>query len=318
MGKVLVSSQLAGAALDRLRALHDVEVGEDPVGLGRERIAARIADKDALVSLLGDRIDAKVIDAAPRLRIVANYAVGFDNIDLDACRARGIVVTNTPGVLTEATADLTWALLLAAARRVCESDRIARSGRWRGWGPTEMLGVRVSGSTLGLVGFGRIGQAVARRARGFGMRVLYTQRTRLPADRERELDATFVPLDALLATSDVVSLHCPLTEATRGVLSRERIFAMKRGAIVVNTARGACVDELALAEAVRSGHLAGAGLDVFAHEPTIPKELAAEDRVVLTTHVGSADEPTRAEMASLCVDAVVAVLERREPPNRVV
>lgn len=317
MARILVSAQLPGDALFRLRASHDIEVGEAPTGLGREGILARIADKQGLISLLSDRIDDELLSAAKELRVIANYAVGVDNIDLEACRRRNIVVTNTPGVLTDATADLGMALLLSAARRIVESDKLARTGTWRGWAPTEFVGARVTSATLGIIGFGRIGRAMARRARGFGMNVLYTQRRRALPEHERELSARYVSLDELIAKSDFVSLHCPLTSETRHLMSRERLFAMKKGAILVNTARGACVDEKALAEAIAQGHLAGAGLDVFEREPIISKELFGLDRVVLATHIGSADEPTRAEMAKLNVDAVLEVLAGREPENRV-
>jgi len=317
MAHVLVSAPLPGDALERLGSLHRVEIGETPTGLGRDGIRERIGDKQALVSLLSDRIDESVLDAAKELRVIANYAVGVDNIDLEACRRRGIVVTNTPGVLTDATADLAMALLLSTARRIVEADALARSGEWKGWAPTEMLGMRVSSATIGIIGFGRIGRAMAKRAAGFGMRVLYNQRRRASLEDERAVGASYVTLDELVRTSDIVSLHCPLTDETRGLLSRERLFAMKKGAIVVNTARGACIDEQALIEAIATGHLGGAGLDVFEKEPFIPAELRALDRVVLAPHIGSADEPTRAEMARMCVSAVLDVLEGREPEHRV-
>lgn len=315
MARVLVSAPLAGDALLGLAA-HEVEVGADPIGLGRAELLARVGDKDALVALLTSRIDEELLARAPRLRVVANHAVGVDNVDLEACRRRGIVVTNTPDVLTDATADFAMALLLAACRRIVEADALARLGAWRGWSPTELLGVRVSGATLGIVGLGRIGRAVARRARGFDMKLLYAQRTRDP-EAERELGASHRELDALLAESDVVSLHCPLTDATRGLLSRERIARMKRGAVLVNTARGACVDEAALADAVASGQLAAAALDVFEAEPRIHAGLFAQPRIVLAPHIASADLPARAAMARICVDAVLAVLEGREPRCRV-
>ncbi len=315
--RVLCSAALPGGALERLAAAHDVTVGEPPTGLGRDAIAARIAPFDALLTLLSDRVDAELLARAPRLRVIANYAVGTDNLDLEACAARGVTVTNTPGVLTDATADLALALMLDACRRVSESDRLARAGAWRGWAPGEMLGVRATGATLGLVGFGRIGQAVARRARGFDMRVMYCQRRRADPAVERAHEATFAPLDELLAASDIVSLHCPLTPETRGLLSRERLARMKRGSVLVNTARGACVDARALAEAVRSGHLAGAGLDVYTAEPAIEPELRAEPRIVLSTHIGSADGPTRAKMADMCVDALLAALGGGDVPHRV-
>jgi glyoxylate reductase len=315
---VLVSAELAGDALaDLAKAGCSVDVGADPTGLDRASLLARIARADAFIAMLSNRIDEELLAHAPRLRVVANHAVGFDNVDVEACRRRGVVVTNTPEVLTDATADLAMALMLAACRRVVESDRLARSGAWRGWSPTSLLGVRVTGATLGIVGLGRIGRAMARRARGFGMRILYTQRSRVPAEVEGELGASFRDVDALFAESDIVSLHCPLTDATRGLVSRERLARMRRGGVVVNTARGPCVDEDALADALASGQLAGAGLDVFAAEPRIPARLVHEPRAVLTTHIGSADQATRAQMARLSVDAVLAVLRGDEPRFRV-
>jgi glyoxylate reductase len=317
MGNVLVSAPLPGPAVDLIRAQHAVTVGESPQGLGREGILTRIADFDALVTLVTDRVDEAVLAAAPRLRVVANCGVGVDNIDLEACRRRGIPVTNTPDVLTEATADATLALILAACRRVAEGDRAVRAGLWRGWAPIEWIGVRVTGTTLGIVGLGRIGRAVAARARGFSMHVLYTQRRRADPAVERTLDATYAALDDLLARSDVVALCCPLNEDSRNLLSRERIARLKRGAVVVSTSRGACLDEVALAEALRDGRVAAAGLDVFASEPTVAPELLACETAVLTPHLGSADRETREAMARMCADAVLAVLAGREPSCRV-
>lgn len=316
-GRVLVSAPLPGPAVEALRAAHDVEVGADPTGLGREGILARVGPCDALLTLVTDRIDEAVLAAAPRLRVVANCAVGVDNIDLEACRLRGVAVTNTPDVLTDATADATFALLLDACRRVSEGDRAVRAGRWRGWAPTEWLGVRVTGATLGIVGLGRIGRAVAARARGFSMRVLYTQRRRAPGEVERALAAEHAPLGELLARSDVVALCCPLNDDSRGLLSRERIATLKPGAVVVSTSRGACLDEVALAEALRDGRVAAAGLDVFAREPAVAPELLSCENAVLTPHLGSADRPTREAMARLCADAVLAVLGGEEPRCRV-
>jgi glyoxylate reductase len=316
-GRVVVSAELPGPALAMLRAAHDVEVGPDPRGLGKARLLPRVAGADALVALLTDRIDEEVLAAAPRLRVVANCAVGVDNVDLEACRQRGVVVTNTPGVLDEATADLTFALILDACRRVSEGDRLVRSRAWRGWAPTELLGVRVTGAALGIVGLGRIGREVARRARGFSMRVGYTQRRRAPEDVERELGATFRELDALLAESDIVCVCTPLTDATRGLVSAARIERMKTGAVLVNTSRGACVDERAVARALRSGKLAAAGLDVYEREPELAEELFGCERAVLLPHIGSADEPTRAAMARICAESVLAVLAGRDPKCRI-
>jgi glyoxylate reductase len=318
MGHVLVSAPLPGPAIDRLRAAHHVEVGGDPIGLGKAGILARIAKADALVTLVTDRIDDAVLAAAPRLRVVANCGVGVDNIDLEACQRRGIAVTNTPDVLTEATADATMALMLDACRRVSEGDRAVRAGAWRGWAPTEWIGVRVTGARLGIVGLGRIGRAVAERARGFGMRVQYAQPRRASEEAERALGVTHAGLDELLAGSDIVVLTCRLDASTRGLLSRERIAMLKPGVVVVNTARGACVDEAALVEALTDGRVAAAGLDVFADEPRVSAALTALPNVVLTPHLGSADRPTREAMAGICADAVLAVLGGAEPRCRVV
>jgi glyoxylate reductase len=309
-GRVLVTHALPGDAVARLRAEHDVDLGP-PLG---DAVPDRY---DAWVTLLVDRVDEARLARATRLKIVANVAVGVDNIDLASARARGVVVTNTPGVLTEATADLAFALLLAAARRVAEGDRTVRGGGWTGWSPSFMLGARVHGATLGIVGLGRIGQAVARRARGFGMHVLYTQRTPLPLALERALGAAFVPEHELVSRSDFVSLHCPLTDETRGMFGAARLGRMKPGSVLVNTARGPIVDEEALAHALAHGPLAGAGLDVFADEPRVHPALLASERVVLTPHIGSADRPTREAMARIAAENVLAVLAGNAAPNAV-
>ena len=317
MAKVLVSAALPGPALDLLRAHHDVEVGPDPIGLGRDGLLARIADAAAVITRVSDPVDEVLLERAPSLRIVANCGVGVDNVDLAACRRRGIVVTNTPDVLTEATADFTFALILAAARRVAEGDRLVRAGAWRGFSLTDMLGVRVTGASLGIVGFGRIGRAVAARARGFSMRVRYAQRHRADAAVESALAASHVGLDELFAESEIVCLCCPLNESTRGLVSRERLARMKRGAVLVNTARGACVDSLALAEALRSGQLFAAGLDVYPSEPAVDPALLACENAVLTPHIASAERPTREGMASLSAESVIDVLAGRAPRHPV-
>jgi glyoxylate reductase len=267
-----------------------------------------------LLCLLTERIDADLLTAAPRLRAVANCAVGYDSIDLAAATAHGIVVTNTPDVLTETSADLAFALLLAAARRVAEGDRLVRSGNWRGWAPDQLLGTDVHGATLGIVGLGRIGAAVARRAQGFGMRVLYAQRHRL---RRPPAGAVYVSLPRLLAQSDFVSLHVPLTPATRHMIGVRQLTRMKRTAILVNTSRGPVVDQRALAHALTTGRIAGAGLDVYEREPEVPAALRALSNVVLTPHVASATTATRRRMATLAARNLAAALAGREPPNRV-
>ena len=309
MATVFVSGTLPGAGVAALRASHRVVQAED-----RTRSAAFEecrADVEAVVALLTDRIDAPLLEATPRLRVVANVAVGVDNVDLAACRARRVIVTNTPDVLTEATADLAFGLLLAAARRIAEGDRLVRAGGFTGWTPTFMLGTRVHGATLGIVGLGRIGQAVARRARGFSMNVLYTQRSRV--DAELAEDATYLDLDELVTRADFVSLHCPLTPATTHLFDAGRLARMKPGSILVNTARGPIVDEAALAWALEHGPLAAAGLDVFEREPVVHASLLTRPNAVLAPHLGSADRPTREAMASRAIANVLEVLAGRPP-----
>ncbi|HEY8074012.1 MAG TPA: D-glycerate dehydrogenase, partial [Labilithrix sp.] len=251
---------------------------------------------------------------APKLRVVANVAVGVDNVDLAACRARSVGVTNTPDVLSEATGVLAFGLLLAAARRIVEGDRLLRAGRFTGWTPTFLLGARVHGATLGIVGLGRIGRAVARRARGFGLHVLYMQEKPLEPPIERALGATFVAsLDEMLAHADFVSVHCPLTPETRGLFSAERLARMKPGSVLVNTARGPIVDEAALALALEHGPLAAAALDVYENEPAVHPALLARENVVLAPHIGSADRVTREAMATTAIANAVAVLAGAPP-----
>ena len=317
MARVLVSTPLPGPALERLRAAHDVRVGGDPFGLGYDGLRAELPGFEAVIPLVTDRVDAALLDAAPTVRLVANFGVGVDNIDREACAARGVVVTNTPDVLTDATADLAFALLLGAARRVAEGDRRVRAGAWEGFAPADMLGVRVTGAQLGIVGLGRIGRAVAARARGFSMRVRYAQPRRAPGEVEAGLGAAHVELDELLRESDFVCVACPLDTSTRGLLSRERIATMRPGAVLVNIARGPIVDELAVAEALASGHLAAAGLDVYAREPRVPRELLDCPTAVLTPHIGSAEGYTRGRMADLAVDAVLDFFAGRPLRHRV-
>jgi glyoxylate reductase len=311
---VLVTRRLPGEALARLAASASVDLHEGDEPLAREELLARVARADALICLLSDPVDAEVLRAGSRLKIVANYAVGYDNIDLAAARERGLWVTNTPGVLTEATADLTFALLLSLVRRLREAEELARSGRWRGWSPTLLLGRGLQEKRMGLVGFGRIGQAVARRAQAFGLEVVYHRRQRLPDSREERLRVRGLELDDLLATSDIVSLHLPLTPETRGLLDARALAWMKPGALLLNTARGEIVDQEALAEALSSGALGGAGLDVFTGEPAIPEALRAlGDQVVLLPHVGSATVEARTAMAEMVVDDVLEALGGERP-----
>ena len=278
--------------------------------------ARRHPQATGLIPLLEHRIDAAVLDGFPDLKIIANYAVGYDNLDVAEAARRGIQVTNTPDVLTDATADLAWALLLAAARRVGEGDRTMRSGSFQGWQPQLLLGMELRGKKLGVVGAGRIGAAVARRAPGFGMEVLYACRTRKP-HLERDLSARFLSLDDLLGQADVVTLHVPLTRATHHLLDARRLGLMKPQAVLVNTSRGAVVDEAALADALRDGRLWGAGLDVYEEEPRVHPGLVECDRAVLLPHLGSATREARRAMAAMAWVNVQAVLEGREPPNPV-
>lgn len=275
-----------------------------------------LSESVAAIVTLTDRVDADVLAAAPRLKIVANYAVGYNNIDVDAARQRGIVVTNTPDVLTDATADLTWALILATARRVIEGDRLVRSGQWTGWTPTQLLGTAVAGRTLGIIGMGRIGQAVAQRAAGFRMKVCYCSRRR--ADSPSDAVAwEFLPLQALLAGSDIVTIHVPLTQDTRHLIGAQELAKMHRAAILINTARGPIVDESALVAALTSGAISGAGLDVFEEEPRLHPRLATMPQVVLLPHLGSATMDARVDMGMTCVKNIEAVLSGQAAPNRV-
>ena len=305
---VLITRRLPGAVVRRLEEKCDVDMHRGEAPLAPADLRARAAEKDALIVLLPDRIDRAVLDAAPRLKIIANVAVGYDNLDVRHALQKGVICTNTPDVLTEATADLAWALILDVTRRVSEGDRLARAGNWRGWTFEFMLGSGLQGKQLGIVGAGRIGRAVAERARGFGMTIAVTSR-RDPGWP----DAEFMPLDRLLATSDVVSLHVPLSPETRGLIDQPALARMKRTAFLINTTRGAVVDESALAWALREHMIAGAGLDVFENEPQINAALLTLENVVLSPHLGSATRETRTAMADLAVSNVLAVLTGQPP-----
>jgi glyoxylate reductase len=303
---VLVTRRLPSSVLDKLRNRGDVDVYAGESAIPRDELIARIADKDAVVCLLTDAIDKAVIDAAAALKVIANVAVGYNNIDLPYARSRGIAVTNTPEVLTESVADFTWALILAITRRVSEGERLTRSGQWKGCALDQLLGMELRGKQLGLVGVGRIGRAVAARAGAFGMRVAYTSRR--PLDF-REAEA--MSLDRLLVSSDVVSLHVPLTPATTHLIDKKALTRMKRSAYLINTARGPVIDEDALAWALQHHLLAGAALDVYENEPAIHPGLLALDNVLLAPHIGSATTETRTAMADLAVENVLAVLAGR-------
>ncbi len=313
--RVAVTSPLPGRAEAWLGERFEVRVNRGERLLEETRLAAFVGEAEGLLTLLETPVGETALASCRALRAIANCAVGVDNVDLEAARRHRVWVTNTPDVLTEATADLCWALILAATRRVVEADRFLRQGRFRGWRLDLLLGAGLQGETLGVVGYGRIGRAVARRALAFGMRLAYTDRAELPSP---DPPATFLPLDELLASSRVVTLHCPLDRDSRHLLDRRRLRLMRPGAFLVNTARGPLVDEEALVEALADGRLGGAGLDVFEREPAVHPGLLELDRVVLLPHIGSATAETRAAMAELAATNLIAVLEGREPPNPVV
>ena len=278
-----------------------------------------MADCDVLVPTVSDRIDADLLKGAPdRLKMIANFGAGVDHIDLAAAQARRITVTNTPGVFTEDTADMTLALILSVPRRLNEGEKLVRSGAWNGWRPSGMLGHRVGGKTLGIIGFGRIGEAVARRARAFGLNILYNKRRRLPPMLEEELGVTYEPdLDRLVARSDIVSLHAPLTEETRGLIDAGRLSAMKPTAYLINTSRGELVDENALIEALETGRIGGAGLDVYTHEPAVDGRLLALDNVVLLPHLGSATFEGREASGERVIANIRIWADGHRPPDQV-
>ena len=283
--------------------------------LSRAELLKHVADKDGLVCLLTEKVDEELLSAAPKLRIAATVSVGYDNIDVPACTKHKVVATNTPGVLDDTTADFAWTLLMAVARRLLEGDSWMRSGSWNGWDLDQLVGGDVWGKTLGILGFGRIGRGVARRALGFQMRVLYNDAVRAPADVEKELNAEFVDRDRLFCESDFISLHVPLLPDTRHLISKDNLEKMKRTAFLVNTSRGPVVDEAALAEALENKKIAGAALDVFEHEPKVHPALLTRKDVILTPHMASASLETRTKMAVMAANNVVALFEGRRPPN---
>jgi len=311
---VLVTRRIPASVAARLEAECDVDIHTGPAAILGDELRSRIAGKQALMCLLTDHVGADVLDAAPDLRIVANIAVGYDNVDLAAARDRGVIVTNTPDVLTEATADLTWGLILAVTRRLAEGERLLRRGQWSGWALDFMLGSDLRGKQLGIVGLGRIGRAVASRARAFGVRVAFaTLEDGTPGIGAGEPDWTRLGLDDLLSSSDVVSLHVPLTPATRHLIDRRAILRMKRSAYLVNTSRGPVIDEAALAWALGERLIAGAALDVYENEPLVHARLLTLEQVVLAPHLGSATVETRTAMADLAARNVLAVLSGSPP-----
>src|SRR5208337_1846962 len=306
--RVYCSHELFEEARKILEITCDVEYWTQAERPPREEVLRRVRDKEGLVCLLTERVDEGLLRAAPKLRIAANVAVGFDNIDVEACTKRGVVATNTPRVLDETTADFAWTLLMAVARRLGEGEQLARSGNWKGWNLDQLCGADIWGKTLGIVGFGRIGRAVARRAMGFNMKVIYTDAMRAPEDAEKPVNATFQDMNTLLAEADFISLHVPLLAETRGLFDAPKFFRMKRTAFLINTSRGPVVDEAALAHALESGKIAGAALDVFENEPFIHPGLKRPN-VVLAPHIASASIETRTKMSCMAAENVVALFK---------
>ena len=312
--KVLVTRPLFPAAQQILNASCDTEYWTQPERISKEELLRRVKDKEGLVCLLTERVDVDLLRAAPKLRIAANVAVGFDNIDVPVCTKRGVVATNTPGVLDETTADFAWTLLMAVARRLVEGEALARSGNWKGWDLDQLVGTDVYGKTLGIVGFGRIGRAMARRAAGFQMKIIYSDAVRAPENVEKELKAEHRDFNALLAESDFVSVHVPLLPETRGLLDAPKFYRMKPSAFLINTSRGSVVDEAALVHALESGKIAGAGLDVYENEPFIHPGLKRPN-VVLAPHIASASLETRTKMACMAAENVTFFFKGQQPPN---
>lgn len=315
--RIFLCARIPEAAEKYLRERSRLQIYKGKGFIQRRDLLRAMSGAEGLIPTVANPVDSGVMDAAPLLRVISNYGVGYNNIDVEAATERGIAVTNTPEVLTETTADLAWALMLAAARRVGEGDRLMRSGEWKGWEPTQMLGQDVYGKTLGIVGMGRIGRAVARRACGFGMKILYQDASRLMAREEKKLRAKYASLQSLLKRSDFVSLHTPLMPETHHLISARELRLMKSTAILVNASRGPIVDEKALAAALRGGRIAAAGLDVFEREPLVEPALRKLENVVLLPHLGSASIETRVAMGLLAAKNCFAVLSGRKPRNLV-
>jgi len=316
--RIVVTRRIPDPAIELLEGAGDVWVSPHDRPLSADELHSAVAGADAAVTLLHDRVDDAFLDAAgPALRIVANVAVGYDNVDVEACARRGVVVSNTPGVLTEATADIAFALILMSTRRLGEGERLIRARTPWSWSMFFMLGTGLQGKTLGIVGLGKIGQATARRARAFGMEIVYAGRRRAAEDVEAELSARFLPLDELLTTADVVTLHCPLSADTRHLIDAAALARMQPSSHLVNTTRGPVVDEAALAEALRAGAIAGAGLDVFEREPEVHPDLLELENVVLIPHLGSATIETRTAMGVLAAENATLVLRGERPKTPV-
>ncbi len=313
--KILITGNLPDDIVAPLVELFDVTIHRFDHPISRDQFLQSVRGKQGLLCMITDQVDEEVFSIAPELKVVANFGVGFDNIDISAATSRGILVSNTPGVLTQATADLTMALILAVGRRVVEGDNFTRRGAFQFWAPFHFLGQEITGKRLGIVGMGRIGTAVAQRAAGFEMPVLYHNRHRLPIAKEQRLSASYVDLNTLLQQSDFVSLHIPLTPKTHHLIGQNELAVMKSNAYLINTARGPVVDEAALLQALQQGQIGGAGMDVYEHEPALTPGLETLDNVILLPHMGSATAETRRAMGALAVENLKAGLQGRLPPN---
>jgi glyoxylate reductase len=313
--KVLVTGILPPEVMALIKKEHEVEANEEDRPIDRQRLLRSIADKEGLLCMISDIIDAELLERAPRLKVIANCGVGFNNIDVKATSQRSIIVCNTPGVLTDATADTAFALIMATARRVVEGDKLTRRGEFRFWAPFHFLGLEVSGKVLGIIGMGRIGQALAKRAAGFDMKVIYFDACPLDPEKEKALGIQLVDLETLISTADFISLHVPLTDETHHLINRQVLNKMKPSAYLINTSRGPVVDETALAEALRTKRIAGAGLDVYENEPNLAPGLTELENVVLLPHAGSATLETRTKMTRLAAENLLAGLRGDRPPN---
>jgi glyoxylate reductase len=315
--RILITGHLPENVISPLKEKYQVEMNQEDRPMDRQAIISSVKDKQGLLPMLGDSINEEVLNCAPHLKMIANFGVGYNNIGVRAATARGIMVSNTPGVLTDATAELAFALILAVSRRIVEGDRMVREGRFKFWAPMLFLGREVTGKTLGIIGMGKIGKAVAVRARAFDMRILYHNRKRIDSKEEKTLRAEYVDLKTLLKESDFVSLNVPLTEETKHLIGRSELSLMKSTAFLINTSRGPVIDEKALVETLRTRKIGGAGLDVYENEPSLTPGLTELDNVILLPHVGSGTLETRIKIGTLAVENLIAGLEGRKPPNLV-
>ncbi len=315
--RILITGHLPENVISPLKEKYQVEMNQEDRHMDRQELILRVKDKQGLLPMMSDSINEEVLTGAPHLKMIANFGVGYNNIDVRGASARGIMVSNTPGVLTDATAELTFALILAVSRRIVEGDKMIREGRFKFWAPMLFLGREVTGKTLGIIGMGKIGKAVAVRARAFDMRILYHNRKRIASGGEKDLRAEYVDLKTLLTESDFVSLHVPLTEETKHLIGKNEFSLMKPTAFLINTSRGAVIDEKALVEVLSARKIGGAGLDVYEKEPSLTPGLTELDNVILLPHVGSGTLETRIKIGTLAVENLIAGLEGRKPPNLV-